>query len=313
LLERAIALDPDYTDPWFALVIHYMDMDDDDRLNLALRRLLESGIIADEVMDFNYNMLVGLEGNAILITNGDNDTYPGWILTHILNERPDVSIVNRSLLNTDWYPMYIIEQGLPRFIGRTELNKLRESILSAKRDDKSGMYSGGPFGDTLVKMIVASAEHAGRPVYFAGTLHITGALKDLAENGLDLGLVTLVTSSKTPYAEQLQEVYGKWLNDFRMGGMDGWRLRNSPKFDAGRRLAVNYAAGIAKNLAILKKHATGLRIKLFRWYNKHVKDVLPDEMNYRYAMSWCCYANDLKDVENWCKDQGMECKEPLKP
>ena len=123
-LEQAVALDPDYEDPWFALVTHYMDNGDEEKLDVALRRLLESGIITDDVMDFNYNMLISLEENAILITNGDNDTYPGWILTRIMEIRPDVAIVNRSLLNTDWYPMYVIKQGLPRFIGKADLDDL---------------------------------------------------------------------------------------------------------------------------------------------------------------------------------------------
>ena len=108
-LEKAIALDRHFADPWFSLVIHYMESREIEQLNVALRRLLESGAVADEVMDYNYNVLISLEENAILITNGDNDTYPAWILTRILDVRPDVNIINRSLLNTDWYPLYVIE------------------------------------------------------------------------------------------------------------------------------------------------------------------------------------------------------------
>jgi hypothetical protein len=212
------------------------------------------------------------------------------------------------LLNTEWYPLYVIERGLPRFIGKTELVALRESVLKRKKEEVNQGW-GGPFGDTLIKRIVESSERAGRPVYLAKTLYITEPLKELAENGRDLGLVTLVTSPGASYAQQLRAVYDRWLEEYRTGGLDSWRLRNSPESDAGRQLVPAYASGIATNLMSLKEHAPGLRIRLFNWYTAHAESLLTEDYRYGIAQAWCGQASDLQEVKAWCHRQGIECQE----
>src|SRR5690606_20331357 len=53
--------------------------------------------------DLARDYLESCAPNAIIFTFGDNDTYPLWYAQEVEGVRPDIRIINNSLLGIDWY------------------------------------------------------------------------------------------------------------------------------------------------------------------------------------------------------------------
>ena len=73
------------------VIMATQEWDDHDRSNKTL------------APDLAKDYLESCAPNAILITFGDNDTYPLWYAQEVMGLRPDVRVINSSLLGTDWY------------------------------------------------------------------------------------------------------------------------------------------------------------------------------------------------------------------
>jgi hypothetical protein len=73
------------------LIMGFENYDDHSRMKIHAAR------------DYATNFLTPLAPNAIIFTFGDNDTYPLWYVQEVEGVRPDVRIVNLSLIGVDWY------------------------------------------------------------------------------------------------------------------------------------------------------------------------------------------------------------------
>ena len=102
------------------------EWDDHDRSKKTLAR------------DIGKDYLESCPPNAILFSFGDNDTYPLWYAQEVEGIRPDVRVMNYSLLGTDWYInelRYKVNQSAPFdviFTPRQIQGNIRDAVAIAE-------------------------------------------------------------------------------------------------------------------------------------------------------------------------------------
>ncbi len=114
--------------------------------------------------DLGKDYLESCDKDAILITFGDNDTYPLWYTQEVEGVRKDLRVVNYSLLGTDWYInqlRYKVNESAP-----ADVILKPEQIQGGKRDRiyyyPLPGYNQNDYYDlyTILKDVVASEDPA---------------------------------------------------------------------------------------------------------------------------------------------------------
>ena len=98
---KAYEIDPDRDDVYGWLMVHYMLNFDTEKLMELSGSMLKSNLYNNASLQWNYNALQSVVSNGVIVTNGDMDSMPKWVLQYGLDIRPDILVVNKWMLATD--------------------------------------------------------------------------------------------------------------------------------------------------------------------------------------------------------------------
>ncbi len=106
-LKEAVRCDSSDGNAWIDLWIAGIKRQNILLMDESARRMVETGFMTHTILSYARWFLRALPPDAVLITNGDMDTFPLSAVQVSEGFRKDVAVVNRSLLNTSWYARFV--------------------------------------------------------------------------------------------------------------------------------------------------------------------------------------------------------------
>jgi hypothetical protein len=164
LIEKAYAINPDRPDTYYPLIDYYELRGEHQKANEFYKKLYKSQDISPWLLSYNYNVLMSLERDAIILTNGDNDSYPAWMLQNVLGIREDVSVVNISFATTKTFLKYKLKD---KNISIDRGALMKKALITGADNQKQ--FSLSVFTQELAKTL--SEKYPQYPVYFALTVY----------------------------------------------------------------------------------------------------------------------------------------------
>ena len=246
LIERALQLCPDCAELYENLGSIYELTDADERATEIWTKLYQSRHIAPGLFDFNYNILMSTGENAILFTNGDNDTFPTWVLQRAKGIRPDILLLNLNLVQN--YRFYLAAELRQRDIDI--------DVDALSQDDPA----------TFTTALVAAIDQAAPdvPVYFA--LTVSNQFKKQLHNRLYM--VGLASRYSTGGIDNLGRLTNNIENRFRLDYLNhGWYSEDHP---STRPVVEHLNTNYAYPFLLLADHyrAGGETARSARWRNR---------------------------------------------
>jgi tetratricopeptide (TPR) repeat protein len=229
VLERCRKVAPDYEWGLTTLATVYMRRGEWAKSEEVFKTVFEQKVIPQPLQDYAYNMLVGLPNGAVLITGGDDDTFPPLALQAGMNFRKDVIVANRSLLNLPSYANALFKR-YPSIKPDYDIDKHETTMTS---DGKAALLA-----TRLIERMMAEKK---APLFFAASANYEsyGFKPEARVEGINLR-----ASGEGLSAEESARLF---LCTYRLDSATDWDFPWSlaPKVSD---LMLNYAAAMVKSV-----------------------------------------------------------------
>lgn len=98
---KAHEMSPERWEAYHSLMTHYELEGKRAQRSAYSQRWYDSGMVSPGLLNWNYNLLMSVPKEAVLLVQGDNDTYPIWVLQDVLQVQPRTAVFNVYLLAAD--------------------------------------------------------------------------------------------------------------------------------------------------------------------------------------------------------------------
>ena len=182
--------------------------------------------------DFGANYLNSMqrEGHPIILTNGDNDTFPLWYNHEVEGVRTDTRVVNMEYLQTDWYidqmkrPAYD-SPPLPISLNHEDYKEGRMEYVPIDTDSIiigpatiSLKGKKGLFKNELMVLDMLLQANWERPVYMSISMG-SDILPFLRDHLVLEGLAYRISPAATTQRIDVERLYDNIMHRFRYGGL----------------------------------------------------------------------------------------------
>lgn len=170
--------------------------------------------------EYAWNILAGLDRDAIIFTNGDNDTFPIWYLQYVEQFRRDVTVVNLSLVNLPWYIKQLRQnEGLDMRRSNDEIDRLKHRMFEDPQTGERELIMIKDY--VLHDIITTNTENRQRPVFFAVTIPQENMKRYFANLSME-GMAYRLTDTRGPEdmpSTNVAKVLENMLGVYRLGAL----------------------------------------------------------------------------------------------